>query len=126
MFRKRRDDGRLEPPTRFAERKYHDHKCYGMALLRRRLTSGRECIQCSEPIVRKRFGRYYEPMKQFRRRQCCKRECWLLWVSDPLNAIAYGARIQATRNENRRMAIESAAKHRAAQARYAARKQEAA
>lgn len=103
MARHRTPGGRLEPPTRYAIRKTCSHRCKGLLMLRVRSTSSRVCRQCPELIVRKRYGRYYEPVKLFLKRLWCSSACFVLWLAeDEAHRAEHTARCHAGRRSAER------------------------
>lgn len=102
MLRKRTPGGRLEPPTRYAKRQTCSHACKGRKQRRGLFKKAQGCVQCGSPIVRKKYGRYYEPRDQFRRRRFCDAECLALWFDDdPLHRMEHGLRCVAGRSKVR-------------------------
>lgn len=93
VFRVRRANGRLEPPTAYAKRRYCSPACY--ARKRTATTPSRECRHCGSTLTRKRWPTgQLEPTRKFRARRWCDLKCQALWFEDPLNAARYGAEMK--------------------------------
>ena len=91
MVRWRYSNGRLEPPKRFAKRRFCSNACKSIGYLKLTKNKRRACLQCGDQLTRKRFncGRW-EERKVFARRRFCGNGCKRLYIDDPLTRADYG------------------------------------